>query len=134
MRGTWITVRAVEEGERENAPFWKAPTNEILDRPPGSNIAALSLRSLNRAANICEEFNEVVSRSLSTSFSFWRYLVNHGSGFYDVCANVGIASPTYAVRLLKIIGRKIEIFCTRITTIGYRIDKHQTVRLGSIVY
>lgn len=41
--------------------------------------AASSLHSLNRAANIREEFDEVVSRSsLSVSFSLRRYLVNHG--------------------------------------------------------
>lgn len=86
----------------ENASFWKAPANEILDRPPGVVTAASPLRSLNRAANIREEFDEVVSRSslsvsLSLSGSTSLVTVARG-GFYDVCANVGVASPTYICR------------------------------------
>lgn len=65
----------------ENASFWKAPANEILDRPPGVVTAASPLRSLNRAANIREEFDEVVSRSslsVSLFLSLWQYLVSYG--------------------------------------------------------
>jgi len=54
----------------ENTSFQKAPVNEILDRHADVVTAASPIRLLNRAANIREEFDEVVSRSsLPVSFS-----------------------------------------------------------------